>query len=177
MQKSVYIPPPRTLLEVYQSLPEGTSAQLINNHIYMSPALVSTHQIVLAKIFSQLFNFVEENKLGQSLVAPFDVFFNRKNVFQPDIVFISKKNMHQLKQRGFYGAPDLIIEILSPATWRFDKEDKYDVYESCGVKEYWMIDPVDKIAKGFTLKGNQFSVLPPQTAELTLQLLPLTIRF
>ncbi len=174
---NVYTPPPRTMLEVYQGLPEGTLAQLINNQIYMSPAPSSTHQIVLGKVFSQLLNFAENKNLGQVLVAPIDVFLNRKNAYQPDIIFIANANLSGLKERGFFGATDLIIEILSPATWRFDKEEKKDEYERSGVKEYWMIDPADKSAEGFYLQDNEYLSIGMRKAEIELRLLPVVIRF
>jgi Uma2 family endonuclease len=129
------------------------------------------------QISAQLFNYVDEGNLGEIRVAPFDVFLNQKNAYQPDIIFIAKDNLHKLKETGFYGAPDLVIEILSPATWRFDKEEKKDEYERSGVKEYWMIDPVDKTTEGFYLEGDELKTLPAEKEAITLKLLPLTIRF
>lgn len=117
-------PPLKTMMEVYENLPEGTLAQLINNQIIMSPAPTNSHQQIVGEVFNQLFTFVKENNLGQVRLAPFDVFLNPKNAFQPDIIFISKNNLLHLKESGFFGAPDLVIEILSPASWRFDKEEK-----------------------------------------------------
>jgi Uma2 family endonuclease len=164
-------------MEVYQNLPEGTLAQLINNQIYMSPAPTNSHQKILGKIFSQLFQFVEQNNLGEVRVAPFDVFLNRKNAYQPDIVFIANDNLYNLKESGFYGAPDLVIEVLSPSTWRFDKEDKKDEYERSGVKEYWMVDTADKSAEGFYLENNEFKPLPTNKGSITFKLLSHTIQF
>lgn len=175
--QTVYTPPPRTMLEVYQGLPEGTLVQLIHNQIYMSLALKSSHQITLGKIFSQLYDFAEKNNLGQVIVAPVDVYLNRKNAFQPDIIFIANENLHKLKESGFYGAPDLVIEVLSPGNWRFDKEDKKDVYESSGVKEYWMVDPMDKTTEGFQLQDNEFQPLPSENGQLALRLFSQTITF
>jgi len=174
---STYIRPLKNMMEVYENLPEGTLAQLINNQIYMSPAPTTTHQIVLMEIADLLFNYVKENKLGRVLPAPVDVYFNRKNAFQPDIIFIANDNMQHLKENGFYGAPDLVIEILSPATWRFDKEDKKDIYEQSGVKEYWMIDPIDKSTEGFYLKDNVFQPLPAEKEYITFKLFDYNIRF
>ncbi len=128
-------------------------------------------------ISSELYSFVNEHDLGQVRTAPFDVFFNQKNAFQPDIIFIARDNLLHLQERGFFGAPNLVIEILSPASWRFDKEDKKDIYERCGVREYWMIDPSNKTAEGFYLAGNEYEPLPEQTGELQLKFLPLVIRF
>ena len=174
---NVYTPPPRTMLEVYRGLPEGTLAQLINNQIFMSPALTSNHQIVLGKLFYQLYDFVERNNLGQVIMAPIDVYLNRENAFQPDIIFIANANLHNLKEDGFYGAPDLVIEILSPGTWRFDKEDKKDEYERSGVKEYWMVEPRDKTTEGFFLQNKEYQSLPSETGKIISQLLQLTITF
>lgn len=172
-----YIHPPKTMMEVFQRLPEGTSAQLINNQIYMSPSPSDRHQKVSIRISAQLFNYVAENNLGEVRVAPFDIFLNRKNAYQPDIIFVANENLDKLKEKGLFGAPDLVIEILSPATWRFDKEDKKDEYERSGVKEYWMIDPVDGSTEGFFLEGNEFVPLPAETGVLTLKTLQLNIRF
>ena len=174
---SAYIKPPRTILEAFQSLPEGTLAQLINNQIVMSPAPTNTHQKVLGKIFSQLLQFADENNLGEVRVAPFDVYFNRRNVYQPDIVFIAHANLHHLKESGFYGAPDLVIEVLSPGTWRADKEDKKDEYERSGVKEYWMVDPATKIAEGYLLREGVFEPAESTTDMLQINLLQLVINF
>lgn len=151
-----YIKPPQTILEVYQNLPEGTRAQLINNQIIMSPAPSDPHQKVLDKIYRRLGDFVEENDLGETRVAPYDVYLNRRNAYQPDIVFIANANVHNIKENGVHGAPDLVIEILSPATLHYDKGDKKGEYERSGVKEYWMVDPADKSTEGFSLIDGEF---------------------
>ncbi|RYZ60739.1 MAG: Uma2 family endonuclease [Chitinophagaceae bacterium] len=164
--EGAYIHPPKTMLEVFENLPEGTLAQLINNQIYMSPSPSNSHQKVLDKVYRQLGNFVEEMQLGETRVAPFDVFLNQKNAFQPDIIFIANQNLHNIKERGLFGAPDLVIEILSPATRRFDKGEKKEVYERSGVKEYWMIDPADKTAEGFILQDGVFTSLPGGKGEI-----------
>ena len=172
-----YIHPPKTMMEVFQSLPEGTLAQLINNQIYLSPSPSNSHQKVLMKISAQLFTHVEERKLGEVRVAPFDVFLNKKNAFQPDIIFIANTNLSNLEERGFFGAPDLVIEILSPATWRFDKEDKKEAYQRSGVKEYWMIDPADKRTEGFQLAEKEYLALPAEPGTIAFKILNLVIRF
>ena len=172
-----YTAPPKTLFEVFESLPEGTPAQLINNQIVMSPAPSDPHQKVLDKIYRRLGDFVESNSLGETRTAPYDVYLNRRNVYQPDIVFISNENLHKIKLNGLHGAPDLVIEILSPATWRSDKEDKKDEYERSGVKEYWMVEPLDKSTEGFRLVGDEFQPLPAEEGKLFIQLLNFSLTF
>src|SRR5437667_60310 len=131
--------PPRTVFEVFEMLPEGTLCQIINNTLVMSPAPTDSHQKVLGKIFTKLFNFIDDKQLGELRVAPYDVYIDEENVFQPDIVFISAENVHLIKERGLFGAPDLVIEILSAGNKKYDTKNKKDVYEKNGVKEYWLV--------------------------------------
>lgn len=171
------IHPPRTLLEVYESLPEGTLCQLINNQLIMSPALKDIHQKVLDTVYRRLGDFVERNTLGETRVAPYDVYFDTKNVYQPDSTFIANENTNGIKENGFHGAPDLIIEILSPATARYDLEDKKDVYERYGVKEYWIVDPATKEVKGYTLQNGGYAETFSAYGTIQSLLLDCTIRF
>ncbi len=172
-----YKRPPQTMLEVYQSLPEGTRVQLINNQLIMSPAPSDAHQKISITIAAFLFAHVQKNNLGEVRAAPYDVFLNRKNAFQPDIIFISTENLYKIKADGLHGSPDLVIEILSSATWRIDKEDKKDEYERSRVKEYWMIDPSDKSTEGFQLVNDEFQSLPADKGKIKFYLLDLTISF
>lgn len=177
MEQRTYIKPPRTIMEVFQSLPEGTMAQLINNQIVMSPAPSDPHQKVIDKIYRRLGDYVEKNNLGETRVAPYDVYLSRRNAFQPDIIFNANENLHKIQHNGLHGAPDLVIEILSPATWRIDKEDKKDEYERSGVREYWIVDPIDKSTEGFQLVNNEFQPLPSEKGKLSIQLLNCTMSF
>lgn len=164
-------------MEVYQSLPEGTLAQLINNHIYMSPSPTDRHQDISISLSAQLFNYVEANGLGKVRAAPYDVHLNQSNVYQPDLVFIATENIHRIKANGLYGAPDLVIEILSPSTQHLDKRNKKNEYERNGLKEYWLIDPRDHSTKGFFLVDNKFQPLPAEKGKITFKLLALTVSF
>lgn len=116
--------PPRTILEVFESLPEGTRCEVINNTLVMSPSPNDTHQKILGKIFTRMSLVVDENHLGELRIAPYDVHFDEENVFQPDIVLIDKTNTYKINERGLFGVPDLIIEILSPSNDHYDKEEK-----------------------------------------------------
>jgi Uma2 family endonuclease len=169
--------PSRTLLEVFKSLPEGTLAQLIENNLVMSPPPSDNHQKILIEISAQLFAFVRQYQLGEVRVAPYDVFLDLKNAYQPDIVFISKDNLHLIKEDGLHGAPDLLIEILSPSTAKDDLEEKKDVYERCGVKEYWVVDPTTKSTQGYALKDGSFGEIEKTTGVIHSWLLDTEFRF
>jgi len=150
------IRPPKTLLEVYKGLPEGTNAQLIENNLVMSPAPKDIHHKVLDKIYRRLGNLVEEKALGETRTAPYDVYLDEFNVYQPDIIFIANKNISKINEDGLHGAPDMVIEILSSRTAKEDKGRKKNVYERCGVKEYWIVDPVTRKTIGFSFVNEAF---------------------
>lgn len=175
--ENVHVKPPRTLMEVFQSLPEGTLAQLINNQLIMSPAPSDPHQKVLDKIYRRMGDFVEKTSLGETRVAPYDVYLNRRNAFQPDIVFIANEHLAGSKENGFHGAPDLVIEILSAGSWHYDTGAKKDEYERSGVKEYWLVDPKEKTVEGCQLVNGEFQPLPAEKGTITFRLFPCTISF
>lgn len=158
-------------------LPEGTRAELIENSLYMSPAPTVTHQDIIGLIFSQIFLFTQKKKLGKIFVAPVDVFLNPENAFQPDILFISKKNNRLIKEDGIYGAPDLVIEVLSPGSKKLDLTQKKDVYEAAGVREYWVVDPATKVSQGFRLVKEAFVPLKKEKGKLTSVLLKQVFKF
>lgn len=151
---------PRTGMEVFKSLPEGTRVQLIENMIVMEPAPAYAHQGIAGKLYREIAGFAEKNKLGEVLHAPFDVYLDQENVFQPDILFVAAERLKMIRPNGLYGAPDLVAEILSPATRQYDREEKMQVYERCGVKEYWLIDPDTREARGYQLERSSFKALP-----------------
>ncbi|MBX2895533.1 MAG: Uma2 family endonuclease [Cyclobacteriaceae bacterium] len=151
------IHPPRSLMEVFDMLPEGTLAELINNRLSMSPAPLSSHQKVLFKIAERLVAYVDHKHVGEVIIAPFDVKLDEtRNVVQPDITVILKTNSHQIVNGRYSGVPDLIVEILSPGNKDHDLITKKDLYEKFGVKEYWIIDPETKLALGFSLTEKKF---------------------
>ncbi|HMR55959.1 MAG TPA: Uma2 family endonuclease [Cyclobacteriaceae bacterium] len=176
MQEAV-LHPPRTLLEVFRMLPEGTRAELIENSLYMSPAPTVTHQDIIVSLASQIYVFTKKKKLGKTFVAPVDVFLNPENAFQPDILFISKKNTGLIKEDGIYGAPDLVIEVLSPGSKKLDLTKKKDVYEAAGVREYWVVDPATKVSQGFHLVKKKYEPLNKEKGKLTSALLKQTFKF
>jgi Uma2 family endonuclease len=177
MSQSPYISPPRTILQAYRSLPEGTLAQLIQNQIIMSPAPLDRHQRISMELSSELVYHVKRNKLGTVRYAPYDVYLDLQNAFQPDIIFISNEQKHLIDKDGFYGAPALVIEILSPSTAKYDLEEKKDIYERYGVKEYWIVDPADGSVVGYASENNKFVTLPATVGKIESTLLDWKVEF
>lgn len=151
--------------EDYAKLPEGAPYQLIGEELIITPAPMPYHQIVWRKIVSLLTQYVEKNNLGEILYSPIDVYFTEEDVFQPDIIFISKERLNIIGETKIEGAPDLIIEILSPSTAYYDLGRKYEIYEKSGVKEYWIVHPERKSIEIYQNESGQFKLV--QTAKET----------
>ncbi len=145
--------------EDYQKLPEGSACQLINGELIMSPSPNVYHQKISSRIFIRLNKFVEEHSCGTVLYSPIDVYFDEFETYQPDIVFISKQRETIIKEKRIEGAPDLIIEILSESNAYYDLRLKKNIYEKYGVKEYWIVDPIDKSLEVYVNEGNEFTLL------------------
>lgn len=169
--------PPRTMYQVWESLPEGTLCQLVNNNLVMSPAPVNAHQVVLNKINYQLLRFLEVTQMGEVRIAPYDVHFSKRNIFQPDIIFIANENLHKIESKGLVGVPDLVIEILSPGTAHVDMGEKKDIYEQYGVKEYFIVDPATKTVTLLILEGKEFLEMETTVGTINSKLLNTVISF
>ncbi len=127
-------------LEEYLSLPEGYPAELIGGEIRLTPSPSYKHQKTAFDIAYELRKFVYEKDLGEVLYE-FDVHLDDENVLRPDVLFISKEGLELLKENWIDGAPDMVVEVLSPSTAVRDLMDKREIYEKFGVREYWIVDP------------------------------------
>ena len=163
--------PPRNAMEVFKLLPEGTLCEVIENQLFMELSPDDFHQGVAIDLATEINFFVKKNQLGIVREAPYDVFLDAKNAFQPDILFISNENLKNKKENGFYGAPDLVIEILSSSNEKYNLEDKKKIYERNGVKEYWVVNPKSKNAKGFKLSNGVFQEFSKTTGVVNSKLL------
>ncbi len=144
--------------EDYQKLPEGSAYQLINGELIMSPSPNIYHQKISYNIIILLNKFIEKDKTGIILYSPIDVHFGEFETYQPDIVFISKEREDIIKEKRIEGAPDLVIEILSENNAYYDLKHKKNIYEKFGVKEYWIVDPMDKSLEVYVNEGNEFTL-------------------
>ncbi len=177
--KALIDSPPRTIMQVYKSLPEGTLAELIDNTIYMSPAPKFNHQKTSRTIAHQLENLILDGGLGEVISAPFDVYLDKtSNAVQPDIVVVLKQNDGIIDRQGsIHGVPDLLIEILSEGNEKNDTVRKKELYEKFGVKEYWIVDPESKRSIGYTLVNGRYKKLEEETGIIRSVLLEATFNF
>ena len=110
----------------------------------MVPAPNEYHQRLSRDLGVVVWGFVKQHKLGEVYFAPFDVVLSEENVVQPDILFVSKGRSHIITEKNVQGAPDLVVEITSPATAQRDKGIKRKLYARFGVREYWLVDSENK---------------------------------
>ncbi|PIU23934.1 MAG: restriction endonuclease [Chloroflexi bacterium CG08_land_8_20_14_0_20_45_12] len=126
--------------EDYRHMPDDKRYELLEGDLVMAPSPVEYHQRISGNLQFLLQKFVRERNLGFVYDAPFDVVLSEENVVQPDILFVSREHSPIITAENIKGAPDLVIEITSPATEYRDREIKRKLYANYGVKEYWLVD-------------------------------------
>ena len=140
----------------YLQLPEDKRYELIEGEFFMVPSPSWSHQTISASLFRALDSYVRNHKLGEVRYAPLDILLSEENVLQPDLLFISKERPGIITDKNIRGAPDLVVEILSPATAQRDKELKQKLYAKFGVREYWIADPNTKTIEVMSLAEEGF---------------------
>lgn len=128
--------------EDLQALPEdGLRHEIIDGEHIVTPSPSTKHQRVSGNLHYIVRAFLHDHPLGEIFYAPFDVVFSEINVVEPDLLYISRERQEVLTERNVEGAPDLVIEILSPSTRRLDERRKLELYDRFSVGEYWIADP------------------------------------
>ena len=142
----------------YLLLPEGDRRELIEGDFFITPVPNIRHQesgsitpvpnirhqVISRNLGIRLWEHVDTNGLGQVFLAPTDVVLSPESVVQPDILFVSNERRGIITEANVSGAPDLVVEILSPSTAERDRELKLTLYARYGVREYWIVDPDDE---------------------------------
>ena len=129
--------------EDYRNAPGDERCELLDGDLVMVAAPNLKHQKVLRQLSQELGQFIDEHGLGELFFAPCDVVLSNTDVVQPDLLFVSRERGHLLSGgENVRGAPDLVVEILSPATAERDRGYKRELYGRHGVAEYWLVDPM-----------------------------------
>src|SRR5208283_4010961 len=137
-------PRPLTKFDYWQLPEAGPRYQLINGDLYMAPAPNRFHHDISRTIQFEIRKHLEREPGGIIYDAHFDVALTDTNVFQPDLAYFSKERCKVLTKKVAEGAPDLVVEILSPSSARLDLDQKRVVYARTGVSELWIVD-TDKL--------------------------------
>ena len=115
--------------------------ELLSGALIRFPSSREIHQYILGRLFLRLGTFIYGRNLGKVYCSPFDVVLSDTDVVQPDLLFVSSGRESIITPENVQGAPDLVVEILSPATAARDRTLKLDLYARHGVQEYWIVDP------------------------------------
>lgn len=118
--------------------------ELLNYQLFIMARPTPTHQEILGNVFTYINMYVRKNQLGKVFVAPVGVHIEEGTTLEPDIVLVLNHNTEKITKKGIYEAPDLVIEVISPANYKKLREEKKQKYADFGVQEYWEIYPKKK---------------------------------
>ena len=129
----------------YLSMPDdGRRYEILEGDLAMTPSPVVNHQRLVARLYLLFQHWVESGAGGEVFLAPLTVILADDDVVEPDLFWISAARIPGLVKKHVHGAPDIVVEILSPSSARRDRTVKSRVYHRHGVKEYWLVDPASR---------------------------------
>ena len=177
MSTPMHIPEGKIILtyEDYVLLPnDGKRYEILEGELTVTPAPSTKHQTASVNLLVLLSQYIKERDLGKLFHAPIDLILESTSVLQPDLLFVSKARQRIITEKAIEGAPDLVIEILSPGTSRTDRVTKAQIYARYSVPAYWIVDPEQEVieiylqeADGYrlaaTLQGTTPMFAPPFT--------------
>ncbi len=141
----------------YESLPDEPRQELIYGRYALSPAPLVRHQLVVALLWQHLERTARDSG-GLVLPSPVDVVLAEHSVVQPDVLYVTRARRGIVKDR-VEGAPDLVIEVVSPGTASSDRGEKLQLYAESGVREYWIVEPAERLFEFLSNEGGRFVVL------------------
>jgi Uma2 family endonuclease len=160
MHDSLIAEPIRLTYKDYCALPDdGRRYEILDGDLYMSPSPGWSHQYAVGALYTVLRQHVMKFRLGEVVVAPFDVILGKHNIVEPDIMFVSKRRLSIFTEKHIKGAPDLLVEVVSPSDPERDIRDKRNIYARCGVDHYWIVDPIDQTLIELSRKDQAYSVI------------------
>jgi len=137
---------------------DGKRYELIDGEVFVTPSPSEKHQRVLGNLLVSIHHHIKAGNLGRVYVAPFDVVFGEKTALQPDLLFVSAKRLGIIGPEYVLGAPDLVVEILSPYRQSYDRVTKLEQYALHGVTKYWVVDPIAESVEINVLAGSRYEL-------------------
>jgi Uma2 family endonuclease len=143
--------------EDYVLLPNDRNRhEILEGELTVTPAPSTKHQTASGNLFVLLAHHIKQRDLGKLFHAPIDLVLESTSVLQPDLLFVSKARQNIITERAVEGAPDLVIEILSPATSRTDRTTKAQIYSRHRVPAYWIVDPEQEVIEIYLLEADGY---------------------
>jgi Uma2 family endonuclease len=150
---------PKLTYEQFRQLPDnGKRYELIHGEVHLTPAPTTRHQFILRNLSISLGIYLAHDPHGEIAFAPLDVRLGEDTALQPDLIFVSNARATIIQESFIEGAPDLVVEILSPSTAAHDRATKLSIYAGAGVKEVWLIDSQVKTVEVLKLQGKKYFV-------------------
>ena len=144
---------------------DGKRHEIIDGEHYVTPSPNTSHQRIATNLTVAIGSYLKRHLVGEVFAAPFDVVFSNLDVVEPDVLYISRERSGILTDQHVSGAPDLVVEILSPGTRKTDEVTKRKLYERSDVRDYWVVDPELELVKIYRRLEGRFS----KAAELALE--------
>jgi Uma2 family endonuclease len=169
--------PPKLTYDDYLLFPEdGLRHEILDGEHYVTASPFVRHQRISGRIYRPLSSWVEEHGLGEVFYASVDVVLSPHDVAVPDLFYIAKERTGIITEKNIQGAPDLVVEIISPSTRRRDEGIKLQRYEAFGIEEYWMFYPERRTTRVYRREGGRLRLVAGLSAAagdvLTTPLLP-----
>ena len=144
--------------EDYRKTPDDQRYELLDGELVVLPTPNIAHQVTLGDLLCELYDFLKEKKTGEAFMRVAVVLSNT-NVVEPDITFVSSSRMKIVGVDDVQGAPDLVVEVISPSDPARDLVRKRDIYARHGVAEYWIADPNEQSIRVMALEGDAYRLV------------------
>ena len=151
----------------YCRLPDDQRYELIDGEFYVAPSPWTAHQSSSFRLGRLMADFVERLLLGVVFMAPYDVILSDNDTLQPDILFVAESRRNIITHRACEGAPDLVVEVLSPSTSQRDLVLKRSRYAMFGVREYWIVNPATGTIEVLALQEGEYVSLGVYSGEMS----------
>lgn len=143
----------------YYLLPEYEEQpliQLIDGEVVIDMPPILKHQAIVRELLL-LLGLIARTTGGTAFTAPTEVYLDVHNVYEPDVLYLTPDTQCRLEEKRIVGAPELVVEVLSPSTAKYDRHEKYQAYEKYGVSEYWIVDPVHEVVEIWQSEDKRFN--------------------
>ncbi|HVR07323.1 MAG TPA: Uma2 family endonuclease [Thermoanaerobaculia bacterium] len=154
----------------YDGLPDEPRCELLYGRLYLMSSPTPLHQVVALQIWRHL-DDIAQAAGGNAFGAPLDVELADHSVVQPDVIYLSP-GRRELARHRIVGAPDLLVEVLSPGSMGRDWRVKLMLYAESGIREYWIVDPKTRLVEFLVNEGGRFMIAMPAGAKYRSQGLP-----
>ncbi|MFZ5631758.1 MAG: Uma2 family endonuclease [Bacillota bacterium] len=160
---SLPVPPAGEIILTYEDylrLPDdGKRYEILEGVLHVVPSPNVLHQHISRELGFIIYEHVRQHELGVVFFAPLDIVFSRTSIAQPDIIYISRERQSVITEKHIAGAPDLVVEIVSPSTSAADRVTKAQVCARYGVPYYWVVDPEQKVVEEFRLERGIYMLI------------------